>query len=333
MPTEEPTPEHTPFSKVRKLTIEEVRPLIEGANAALAPFLGEGAVECGQEGWLLLEGYSSKGELLTNMKPIFEDWLAKNFYYRYEELLLKEEDGRVYVRSDSRDLLGHYYDMDLDTLEFFFEQGEEDYLVDNPYFPSYYGCSAKGFGNGTDVIWSFGLGWEEDDLQIDFYGCDDGTFDDFAILPGGRPYSVNDKGSPQWMGEPGLVEEGIDERWGESCWHWRRESYPGFTVLMEYDSTIDEEYTAHYITVDGPGVPTDRGIGIGATLKEFLTAYPQFNMAADTMNRLAEGKELVYARRYPLTFGDWAPSCPGMDFLFDEDLVLKRIYLHYSESN
>ncbi len=308
------------------LTLEKAKDLIEKANAALAPFLGEGAVPCEKEGWLLLEDYGAEEEIFKNMKAVFEDELAESFYARYKELIFMEEAGKVYVCDNSRDIVGHYYNMDMDTLFLLFRP-QYSYFYDSEYI-----FEAEGFGNGTSVEWHFGIEWEEDILQINYYGCDDGSYDNFAILPGGIRYSVNMEGSPSWLGEPLAVDEGIRESGEDWSIQYRSESYPGFHVLLESYGDSDAYY-AHYITVDGPGVPTDKGIEIGATLKEFLTAYPQFNMKEDHLNRLYHESDYAHIRRYPLSYEPEAASASYMNFRFNDDFVLEEIYLHYSESN
>ncbi len=307
------------------LTLEKAKDLIEKANAALAPFLGEGAVPCEKEGWLLLGGLSSE-KILANMKAIFEDELAESFYHRYQDLIFMEEAGKIYVRDNSRDIVGHYYEIDMDTLFLWFGP-QYSYFYDSEYI-----FGAEGFGNGTSVEWHFGIEWEEGIPQINYYGCDDGSYDDFAILPGGIRYSVNMKGSPSWLGEPLSVDEGIRDFGEDWSIQYRGESYPGLHVLLERYGDSGEYY-AHYITVDGPGVPTDKGIEVGATLKEFLTAYPQFNMEEDYLNRLGYESDYAHVRRYPLSYEPEAASSPYMDFRFNDDFVLEEIYLHYSESN
>lgn len=304
---------------------ERAKTLIEQANAALAPFLGEGAVECGQEGWLLLEGYSAQEELLEGLKGPFTNWLAEHFYESYAPLILKEEAGKVYVRSNSRDIIGHYYDMDLDTLEMDHEGASyrfSDYLF-----------VANGEGNGTPVRWDIGINKVGIDLKINWMSCWDAREhtrekNESAVLFGDQFYTFWEKERPQGLGEPEKVEY-TQWGWEEEPNEYRTEYYPDVTVT--YNRYYgEEEFEAWYISVRRPGIPTPRGVEVGMTLKEVLAAYPQFSMwGIDSY--FERENNLVYLRGDCQEQGEYHSSM--MYFIFDANLILEEIYLWYDLSN
>ena len=297
----------------------QAKVLIEQANAALAPFLGEGAVECGQEGWLLLEGYSTREELLEGLKGPFTNWLAERFYESYAPLILKEEEGRVYVRSNSRDIIGHYYDMDLDTIS--------DIRENAGFLFSDYAFTVEGSGNENSMEWEIGISKEGWGYKIGAYLCHETEYDNDAAhtaILDGIPYTTrSDMGSPTWLGEPERVE--IQEEVYDGSTRW--EYYPGVTVELQDWSVWWTDVPGHHpaqIWITAPGIPTSRGVEVGMTMKEVLTAYPQFDMEG------ADVERLVYARCYPWWKGGY--SGDAVYFYFDENFVLTEIFYYFSIS-
>ncbi len=299
----------------------QAKVLIEQANAALAPFLGEGAVECGQEGWLLLEGYSTQEELLEGLKGPFTNRLAESFYESYAPLILKEEEGKVYIRSNSQDIIGHYYDMDLETIV--------DIREDAALLCSDYAFAVEGTGNGTPVKWEIGINKQGVERKISHYFCHGtqyGEYDERTVILNEIPYRTRySLGSPVWLGEPEKVEE-HPEVWGMVS---KTEHYPGLEITL-YDMqpnlwTGESGFTPWYIWVTKPGIPTSRGVEVGMTMKEVLAAYPQFDMmGADYSD------DPVYTRWYPWYRGEYAGDC--VLFYFDDNFILEKIFFNYDVS-
>lgn len=311
------------------LTLEEARALIEEANAVLAPFLGEVPAEGEPEpdangvSWMKLSGYTSLDEILAEMKAVFQDELAEDFFNRYTGYparVMEERNGGVWVRTDSREILGHYYDMDLETLAFF----------RNPALLfSELALTAEGFGNDTPVRWGIGLDRENGAYQISYYTCcGTGEYGPLAVELDGVPYGFSSVGSPDWLGEPYRVLE-KNQWWDVNI---RVEYYPGLRVALS--DRDDPGYHPWYITVTDPGMPTSLGVEVGDSLRDVLRAYPQFDMmgeqGGEDMNGVVR-RDAAYCRCYPWTKGEYQGDM--MYFLFDENFILQKIYLMFDISN
>lgn len=301
-------------------TLAEAKALVERANNAMAPFLGEGGVDCGREGWLLLETCRSTEDILAEMRAVFQGGVAEQFFESYRDLVFQEMDGRVYVRADSRDIIGHYYDMDLDSMGF----------IDDSYFIfSDHALSADGFGNGTPVEWEIGINEYDGEYKVYYYACHGHVEDGMELSLSGRPYGVGTSyGSPGWLGEPDRVEETVDD-WGNRT---RMEYYPGLSVELRdnYADGGEFDYNPWSLWVTGPGISTSQGVEVGDTLREVLSAYPQFDLwGADDYN--GEEDVLVYSRWYPWARAEYAGDV--MIFRLDESLRVKEIFFEFDCSN
>lgn len=339
--TPTPTPEIAPPEEPEELTLEAARALIEQANAAIAPFLGEAPTEGENifspngQGWVRLVGCSSKDELLNDFNAVFTDDLADWFfraYCRYPANLLREEDGAVYVRPNSREILGCYYDMDLSTLAF--AEPEYGQISD-------LALTADGFGNGTPVRWEIGFSAERGAWQIDCYSCYEirngemhesiGEYHqkEFSVFINGTPYSFATTGSPSGIGEPYRVLE-RDEGWGL---HSRTEYYPGLKVTL-YDRD-DPGFRPWYIRVTTPDMPVGRGVKVGDTLQDVLALYPQFDLAGSLAPD--EDENSIYCRCFPWGMGEYWGDNPlrgdRVYFIFDENFIVQEIYLHFDLAN
>ena len=288
------------------LTLEKAKDLIEKANAALAPFLGEGAVPCEKEGWLLFEGYASQEELLEGLKEPIEGNLADDFYRCYASQILCEEDGKVYIHSNSRDILGHYYNMDLVTLTSARSPG--DFGHDWTFY------SAEGSGNDNEVVWTFGFEEKEGQWRICHYACQ-GPYSRMSVKLNQVLYGLDSTGSPVWYGTPERIER-EETQWPQG----HREVYPGLEIdIWDYDEDGMDEQPVRII-VTAPGIPTAEGVEVGDTLKEVLAVYPQFRLG------YVDQTARVVCPFY-WNYGD------TMSFDFDENLILERIYILYNISN
>lgn len=251
------------------------------ADAALAPFLGESATEgepyVDEDGhiWRCLSRYKRAEEMREELRGVFTQDLANSFFsscYEGENPIIKEMDGHVYVRADSRDVLGHYYKIKYDTLH-----------VVEPEGSAYGGeydkvLVADGVGDNAPIRWLFGFVPAEDgSYKIQRYQCDlKEEMNALTIVVGGKPYHILDVGSPTWLGEPERVEYRTEE-WGPPS---RTEYYDGLTVtLIEQDwGQEGPQYRACFITVTKPGIPTGDGVEVGDTKREVLAVYPQFSL-------------------------------------------------------
>ena len=308
------------------LTLEKAKDLIEKANAALAPILGEGAVPCEKEGWLLLEGYTSKEELLDGLKKVFGWQISERFYERCSDWLLKEEGQRVYICTNSRNLIGYFYDLQYDTVRF----SEEFKYREGDYF-SGPAIVANGAGNSAQVKWDIKFQIEDGEYRICYFACygdyvqenyaDADTYyeKNLSVILNGEPYHFGKCGGPIWLGEPYLVEEEENEYYNN-----RIEYYSGLTVFLMKYNEFEEFYRPIRFIVTESGMPTVHGVEVGDTMEKVLSVYPQFDMWGQT-----DGNKrfLVYPTREYTGRGD------NILLYMDEDGVLERIEFDFDISN
>lgn len=325
-PTQTPSPESVPVGA--ELTDDDqftiLRNCLLRADAALAPLLGESATEgepdmdeSGQI-WYRLSGYRRAEEMREELRAIFTQDLADSFFsrcYESENAIIREKDGHVYVRADSRDVLGHYYKIKYATLQVV---GPEGSVYDGEYDKV---LVADGVGDNAPIRWLFGFVSAEDgSYKIQRYQCDlKEEMNALTIVAGGKPYHILDVGSPTWLGEPERVEYRTEE-WGPPS---RTEYYDGLIVtLIEQDwGQYGPQYRACFITVTKPGIPTGDGVEVGDTKRAVLAVYPQFNLADDG-TEFPQYPSWLYAE----FLGDTA------HFKFDHH-ILREIYIQFDVSN